>query len=211
MHMGLHLNYELRLLGSASIEHVDRVLGALHAFASTLPFAEVTPVANADREAWLEFWASLIAEPHDEEGPRLIGDTDTARGFLVNAGRGCETATFGFLFRADSAAAHGEWFWYCSCKTQYAAVVNDDHLVICHTSLVAVLDHAITLGVDVTVRDETHYWETRDSGRLVDEVRAMNGIIAAIAGKLSDAMGPEHTLQAPIFDHPNFERLEMGE
>jgi hypothetical protein len=210
--MGLHLNYELRLPERTSAEDVDRVLGALHAFASTLPFAEVTFVAKPEQEDdWLSFWASLIADPYAEDGARLIGDADTARGFLVNAGRGCETATFGFLFRADSEAAHGEWFWYCFCKTQYAAVVSDDHLVTCHTSLVAVLDHAITLGVDVTVRDETHYWETRDSGRLIDEVRAMNGIIAAIAGKLSDAMGPEHTLQAPIFDHPNFERLEMGE
>lgn len=89
--------------------------------------------------------------------------------------------------------------------------VGKDHLVFCHTSLVALLDYASELGIDVVVRDETHYWETRSTEALVEEVRAMNRIIASFAGALSDAMGDEHHLQAPIFDHPEFERLEMGE
>jgi len=210
--MGLHLNYELRLPENTSVERIAQVLYALRAFALTQPFAEVTAVVSSDApDDWMVFWASLIAEPHGLDSPTLIGDPDTAHGFLVNAGEGCETATFGFLLRADATAEHREWFWHCGCKTQYAAVVSDEHLVACHTSLVAVLDHAISLGVDVTVRDETHYWETRDAQRLIEEVRAMNRIVAAIAGKLGDAVGGAHTVQAPICEHPDFERLEMGE
>jgi len=45
----------------------------------------------------------------------------------------------------------------------------------------------------------------------VREVQGMNQLVARIAGRLSDAMGDSGQLQAPIFTHPRFERLEMGE
>jgi hypothetical protein len=46
---------------------------------------------------------------------------------------------------------------------------------------------------------------------LLREVHSMNRIVAAFAGRLSDVLGGEHRLEAPIFAHPNFEHLEMGE
>lgn len=58
---------------------------------------------------------------------------------------------------------------------------------------------------------ETHYWETRDEERLISEVTHMNRIVAAFAGRLADAMGSEHIVEASIFDHADFEHLEMGE
>ena len=141
----------------------------------------------------------------------MAGEPETARAFLVNAGSGCETAIFGFLLRGDEAGSVREWFWHACCKTQYASTVSDAHLIKCHTSLVAMLDHAVTLGVDVTVRDETHYWETRDEQRLLAEVHAMNQIVARFAGRFADALGDAHRLEAPIFDHPRYEHLEMGD
>jgi hypothetical protein len=73
------------------------------------------------------------------------------------------------------------------------------------------LDYAGKVGVDVVVRDETHYWETRDEQRLIAEVRKMNHIVAAFAGRLGDLGVPgSGELRAPIFGHPRFERLEMG-
>ena len=129
----------------------------------------------------------------------------------MHAGRGCETATFGLMRRADTHGAHAEWFWRGSCKTQYASVVSDAHLIACHTALVRVLDQAIALGIDVVVHDETHYWDTRDASRLVDEVRAMNQLVAGFAGQLSDVVGDTHQVRASIFEHPRFERLEMGD
>ena len=95
------------------------------------------------------------------------------------------------------------------CKTQYASVVSDDHLITCHTALVALLDHAIALGVDVEVLDETGYWESRDSAVLVESVHKMNQLVAKLAGGLSDAM--DGRVEASIFEHPRFEHLEMGE
>ena len=61
------------------------------------------------------------------------------------------------------------------------------------------------------MRDEGQYWETRDEARLITNVQKMSKIVAAFAGRLSDALGDAHDVRAPIFDHPRFERLEMGE
>lgn len=217
----MHLNFKLRLPGTTAADEVDHTLATLHAFARELPFDYVSnaqgprPKPSFERDVkprdWLSVWAPIIASPYDEDVPPLTGDVETARAFLVNAGARCESATFGFLSRADDAGGHREWFWHTCCKTQYASVVSEAHLIKCHTSLVALLDYAITVGVGVIVRDETHYWETRDEARLISEVREMNRIVAAFAGRFADAIEPAHDVQAPIFEHPRFERLEMGE
>lgn len=192
------------------------MLTALHTFANTLAFDRVSPVyvehGQADGDlAALRFWASLVATPYEETLPRLEGDPQTAQAFFVNAGQGCETATFGLLRRADVNHTQAEWYWRCSCKTQYASVVSEAHLIACHTQLVRVLDQAGTLGFAVDVHDETHYWETRDASRLVAEVNTMNAIVARFAGRLSDVLGEGGDVVAPILNHPRFERLEMGE
>ena len=219
--IGLHLNFELHLPASATRESVIASLSALRAFARTLPFAELSPLrtdhdgqgegGHAERLAALRWWAELIATPCDTDDVPLVGDASSAQGFFVHPGKGCETATFGFLRRATATGTPIDWYWHCSCKTQYASTVSDAHLITCHTSLIGLLDYAITLGIDVVVHDETHYWESRDVSRLVSEVRAMNQLVARIAGKLSDALGDAKDLQASIFEHPRFERLEMGE
>jgi hypothetical protein len=36
----------------------------------------------------------------------------------------------------------------------------------------------------------------------------MNQLVAGIAGTLYDRLGPDHPVDAPIFAHPDFERLE---
>jgi hypothetical protein len=218
--MGLHLNWELRLPWASTPDDVARHLDQLQHFALGLPFDYVSPRVNGHVPEWatvgrperaIQFFSSIVAEPWDEDTPPRRGDPTTAQGFIVDPGDGCETAHFGLLRRADEHGQHGEWFWHCSCKTQYASTRSDEHLVKCHTSLVRLLDHAIELGIDVVVRDETHYWDTRDQSRLIAEVHHMNRIVATFAGQMSDALGSDHSVQAEIFNHPRFERLEMGE
>lgn len=216
--MGLHLNYELRLPASTRADDVTDVLSRLHELALTLPFKAVSPMYHEPfatggspdpRLDAFRLWASVIAHPNDEYEVPLTGDLDTAQGFIIHPGDRCELATVGFMLRGDASGRQHEWFWHCCCKTQYASVISDTHLVNCHTALVRLLDDAGTLGVAVVVRDETHYWETRDDGRLIAEARVMNQVVAAMAGKLGDAIGPG--VGAPIFEHPDFERLEMGD
>jgi hypothetical protein len=215
--MGLHLNYELRLPGSATSQQVTATVERLRAFALEIPFERVSEIYQAGPGGdfplgeGLRTAASIIAEVFTDDTPPLISDIHTARGFSVLPGDGCETASFAFMKRAAQGGSDGEWFWHSSCKTQYASVISDRHLVACHTGLVKLLDYAIQIGVSVVVRDEAHYWETRDEQRLIAEVHAMNQIVAAFAGKLSDLGGlPDGRLCAPIFRHPRFERLEMG-
>ncbi len=207
--MGLHLNYELRLPASATVEEVGHILVRLRDFALALPFKSVTEIS---RRGGLRLLASVIAKVFVDDTPPLIADIDLVRGFSVIPGNGCESAAFAFMPRASQRGKHADWFWYSSCKTQYASVISDAHLVACHGGLVKLLDHAIALGVSVVVRDETRYWDTRDEQRLITEVHNMNRIVAALAGKVSDHAGVANgRVQAPIFGHPRFERLEMGQ
>jgi len=216
--MGLHINYELRLPDSATAEEVEDSLVRLRNFALALPFKNVTeiyrpePGAFDSRRGGLRFLASVIAKVFVTDTPPLIADIDSVRGFSVIPGDGCESAAFAFMPRADQSGNHREWFWYSSCKTQYASVISDAHLVACHCGLVKLLDRAIEIGVSVVVRDATRYWETRDEQILISEVHNMNRIVAALAGRLSDQEGLANgRLHAPIFGHPRFEHLEMGQ
>ena len=216
--MGLHLNYELRLPDAATAEEVGTVLVRLLDFALGLSFKSVTEIYRPEpglfdsRGGGLRFLASVIANVFVDDTPPLIADIDLVRGFSVMPGNGCESAAFAFTPRADQSGKNGDWFWYSSCKTQYASVISDAHLVACHSGLVKLLDRAIDIGVSVVVRDETRYWETRDEQRLISEVHNMNRIVAALAGKVSDHAGVANgRVQAPIFGHPRFERLEMGQ
>jgi hypothetical protein len=218
--MGLTLHFELRLPAAAPRDEVFRLLSALREFAASQPVASVSPVFDLsvesevaiaeDPAAWLRFWAECVTTPiPDDEFSSSTGDPASAIGFFVDPGEGSETATFGLLRRRAESADHEEWFWWCACKTQYASLVSEEHFVAVHTSLAAVLDEAVKLGFNVTVHDETGYWESRSTQRLIDSVRGMNRIVARVAGALSDRTGSADELRAPIFEHRDFEHLEM--
>jgi hypothetical protein len=199
---------------------VSELLTALRVRALQLPFQEVTDIeyvteiiARPSGDSWTSIrdyvadWARVISKP-DEIDSR-IGDLPTAIGFGIHPGKRCEGATYGFVRRAEADGTNAEWFWHHCCKTQYASVVSWEHLIKCHTSLVSLLDHAIELGIGVVVRDEGHYWETRDEARLIAETEYMNQWVASFAGAFSDAMPKGLAVGGAIFEHPEFERLEM--
>ena len=218
--MGMHLNWEFHLPAETSADRVNALLTALRARALELPFEAVTEVedvmdiiARPSGDSWVSIrdyvahWARVISKP-DELDSR-IGDLTTAIGFGIYPGRKCEGATYGFVKRAEPDGSNAEWFWHHCCKTQYASVVSWEHLIKCHTSLVALLDYAIEIGIDVVVRDEGHYWATRDEARLIAETEYMNQLVAKFAGAFSDAMPKGLAAGGAIFEHPDFERLEM--
>ena len=141
-----------------------------------------------------------------------------AVGFAIDVGAHCEPAMFGLAWVPPRDAQFRQlddeppvWRWHCSCKTQYASMESDEHFIRCHTALVALLDEARSLGFDVDVTDEGEYWETRDLDRLGANLRRINHVMAEFSGALHDAIGGEHRVEAEIFRHPNFERLEMRE
>lgn len=207
--MGLHLNYELRLPSTTSSAEVNTLLERLRERAISLGFPLMTRMTtwSEAEEEWQQVFrimTDFVGEfvKHNELSPINL---ESARGFLVHPGRGCEPASIGFVERISNDGGHPEWFWYCRCKTQYASVFGDDYFLVCQGRLVNLLDEAIALGVAVVVRDETFYWPTRDPELALEEVRNMNSIVARLAGAFSDQVSG---VGSPIFGHPDFERLE---
>ena len=134
----------------------------------------------------------------------------TAIGFAVAPGSGSEPAAFG-LARLDGDTP-SRWSWWCCCKTQYASSLGDEHLIKCHTAVISLLDAAKQIGFECDVRDETGYFDSRDTNELLSRVADMNRIVARFAGAFSDAFtkagGDARQVQGEIFRHPDFERLE---
>jgi len=226
-HMGLHLCYRLTLPGSTPADDVRATLTALKDFASTIGFDKVLGPTeytvdellegSAERDIACIIATSMAGDPPDFYGIRSAQSCVFA--FVIAPGKECEPALFGFIAPgsrvkyedSDDDLCPGEWFWSGCCKTQYASLVSDDHLLKCHLGLVRVLEHASTLGITVSVEDETGYWEHRSTTKLLDAVRDMNRLVARFAGALDDRLGAQHSIEAPIFDHPDFEHLEMEE
>lgn len=229
--MGLTIHYTLALPPDTPALVVTNRVGRLRATALRIGFAQVGPLvrttagqslaeAFGPRDA-LAHWFRFSAAMHlDERDPITGGLTDAlpeAVGFTVHPGRGSEAATFGVARvppadapRTPARGVHLVWHWRSACKTQYASAVGKEHFVRCHTSLVSLLEAARRLGFRVTVLDEGGYWETRDSSRLVAEVERMNRIMARFAGAVHDAIGDAVRVEGPIFEHPEFERLETS-
>jgi hypothetical protein len=237
--MGLHLCYELSLAADVPEVDVARLISALRERALALPFERVSESVRLT-ERTLAGPLPLRGIAYDrledvahvsavftcgglyrrrlgvlDEGYARVdvppGLPTVARAFAVAPGRGCEPAAFGV---AQLAGGHepSPWWWHRCCKTQYASVLGDHHLMRCHGSLVELLDAASVLGFDVQVRDETGYWASRDPRQLTEAVAEMNRVVARLAGKLTDAMrdagGDGGLVKGAIFEHPDFERLE---
>ncbi|HYC50095.1 MAG TPA: hypothetical protein VEB19_03200 [Gemmatimonadaceae bacterium] len=229
--MGLHINYELWLPGSASVGEATHLLEQLRAICQSTE-AEVGPLVqfstlelltgderyepwSTNRWAWVFAHGALEGRDGKRQIPATTHDV-AVNMFFLYPGDGSEAAPFGLVRPSESAGApdatradlQGYWYWYGCCKTQYASRFGDDHLLRCHRSVVDTIEAAMKLGLSAEVRDETGYWETRSVDRLVSEVRRMNQIVARFAGAVNDAAGPGNTVESPIFSDPDFERLE---
>lgn len=229
--MGLFINYELSLPPAASGTEAAMLLTALRSECKRLGADNVGPFFHysaadlrddidrfkrwsAERFGWCHAHTSLTARDGKHAG--FPAATDRAASmFYLYPGAGSEAAPLGLVrpggvpANADAHRAdlQGHWYWYGWCKTQYASRISDEHLVHCHLVVVRALEAAMRLGFRVEVRDETQYWETRSTDRLITEVGHMNQIVARVAGALHDA-APALDIQSPIFEDPDFERLE---
>jgi hypothetical protein len=215
----------MTLPGRTRFEEVRAKVAALKDFASTLGFDLVLGPEEYSIDELVEdpnhrdivpiLVSTLAGDPPDFYGFRSREPCVVT--FAIAPGKECEPAIFGFIppgsrvkyTDSEDDLCPGEWFWSGACKTQYASIISNEHLIKCHDGLVRVLDHAVALGIHVSVEDETGYWEHRSVEKLIAAVEDMNRIIAKFAGALSDRMGDEHDIEAPIFDHADFEHLEM--
>lgn len=228
--MGLTIYYDLAFPGDQPAD-ICGTLEALQGAAQGLAVEQVTPIrqmVGADCEGferqsvdldWLIrcFAARQMEDPRDSRRALTVAPT-VAYGFGAVVGR-CEPVILGLgRYPATIRDAGTElptglegWSWHACTKTQYASVTSMDHFVRCHRAVIALLEAARTLGLEVDVRDDSGYWDHRDEGRLVESVEHWNAIVARLAGRVADGMeSSELKVDSPVFRHPEFDRLEMN-
>jgi hypothetical protein len=231
MNMGLTIHYDLK--GSAN--DAATLVAKLRQRALDLPFTEVGEIVDLsgaecdfdqrdrdDPNRWLLIQAGRYIDDPLNKG-RSYGLAPTrVIAFSTWPGEGCEQANFGLCQYPRHLHADGRkvptklpgWSWHSFCKTQYASnpeCGGVENFLRCHLLVVALLDHAKTLGMLKRVSDEGGYWEKRSLEALVEEIGEWNEFIAAFAGQLKDALsGGPGRLVSEITKYPNFEHLEAA-
>jgi hypothetical protein len=146
-------------------------------------------VAREHVEALRRRALELPFERVDDIEPHFVDNEILKRGiaFATMPGEGCGSATFG-LQRRDG----GGYDWQSFCKTAYT---KGDHLdfLRCHLTVIAMLDHAQTLGILHWVEDASGYWERRDWVDLLVQYRGcdlMPNELGAVSEGLFRWFGP---------------------
>jgi hypothetical protein len=112
----------------------------------------------------------------------------------VWAGPGCEGSPFNFFKKRT------RWQSHCFTKTQYA-----EQFVKCHLLVIQVLDLFKEHGFDVKVKDEGHYWETRDLEVLAKNLNDYTGLLVSTLETLSgEAKKVGIIVAAPITECQNY-------
>ena len=226
--MGLTIHYQLQHAGT--VRTARSLVQQLHRAAQDLPFKKVSAITELAGEA-CDFkkretedplrWMLIQCEGDVrlDEHSWLSVPASRMIAFEAWPGDGCEVANIG-LCQYPGTVEHqgkrkrthlGGWRWSSFCKTQYASdpqFGGVPNFIRCHLSVIALLDQAKALGCLAEVSDEGDFWEQRDVQALVPEIESWNGMLAAFAGQLKDALGDG--VQAPITEYPNFEHLEQA-
>jgi hypothetical protein len=210
--MGLMIHYKLavkeNISAAAARELVERV--ARHA--QEIGCAEVGEIIQVEPD--FPFTSLFVRAGSEEEC--CFGDVPTTDGWLVSAkpGNGCEGVFLALcqypreiLFRGEMLPTGytGGWLFQGHCKTQYAAEHGWEHFLRCHKTVVNLLEYCQQIGLRVEVTDEGGYWETRSEEKLRATLEKYDDLVAAVAGVLKDG---GQSVESPIFERKNFERLE---
>lgn len=217
--MGLTVHYTLAHPGPLAPASARSLVHAAHRRASALvrrrDLAEIGPVLDVHAAPF----------PPDDvvferRGDATVGyDVPVEIGwvFRVTPGKGCESAWFGLghyparlrVGRRWLPTGCGGWNWSDFCKTQYASEHGTEHFLHCHRAVIDLLLVWQRLGCTVKITDEGDYWPGRDEQKLRAAVGRMDRLMAGLAGALKDAADERGgKIEAPIFAHPHFERLE---
>jgi hypothetical protein len=163
------------------------------------------------------FWA---VQDRTVAGRRVSLDIPPLRGYcyVIDPGAECEPAVFG-LCRYPSTITLEDgtrlrtrlsgWRLHTCCKTQYADIRGWDHFLACHRLVISAALVWKRLGCQVKITDEGHYGPGRRVKTLRENLATYYRLIAGLGGAFKDATADtECTVEAPIFDHTHFERLE---
>jgi hypothetical protein len=220
--MGLTIHVQLKLEQKLAARAVETMVGAMHARAGRLVkrrgLAGISPVVPAEAELQCLRWITVETGPNESTGIEVAPTEGWC--FAVLPGAGCEPAYFGLCrYPATVAGPGGKrrrtgagagWSFAGFCKTQYAAIHGWEHFLRCHRAVVDLSLLWEPMGVEVQITDEGDYWPGRNVRALRERLGVYDRAVAGLAGALKDAAdeagGP--AVQATIFEHPQFERLE---
>jgi hypothetical protein len=221
--MGLTINFQIIAAESTTSMRAKEIVASWHSLA--LGFKregfvdQVLPVAT-DVETLHQFACDwLIVPVPDEENTSTGVEILPTEGsiFMIGVGKGCEPLRLGLCRYPETVRYEGKKLptdkpgrWRVSgfCKTQYASVHGWEHFKRCHCAVVHLLAACQMPDLRVEIMDEGDYWPARSVSKLRENVDRMNGLVAATAGALKDAIEKPGAVQSPIFQHKNFERLE---
>jgi hypothetical protein len=220
--MGLTIHYSLNL-NNATVDQAREKVAALHKLALKLPFKSVDDLVEFsgddccsdnnnlnDSHTFIKIRAlkpvEIAPDTFSCENPTYI------IGFDSLPGEGSESSIFGLATYSEVKDVNN-WSWTGFCKTQYASNPEYgglENFLKCHLLIVKMLDAACELGISCDVSDEGGYWNNRNIEELTKTIRQHNVLIAGFAGQFKDKLAEDKitSIQAAIFDYPNFEYLE---
>ncbi len=233
--MGLTIHYQLQNK-TRSPKRVRDLLAKLRGRALELPFAEVGEIVEAEQpdcdfercdrdDPNRSLFIDAVRHVVDGHCSYRVAPTHVIA-FESLPGEGSEWASFGLCRYPATievcdrwqggtrrlATKLGGWSWSSFCKTEYASrperggVAN---FLKCHLLVVAMLEHARSLGILGDVSDEGDFWEGRDFESLAKHVGGWNDQTADLLLRLKDLCRDE--LQEGIFTFPEFRQPEAAE
>ena len=224
--MGLTVHFKLTASAGVSAMQAKKLVVSLHRVAMRFQEAgqvdKVHPV-TADAKTLQQVACNwLILPVPGEENTSTGAEVVPLAGFVfcVEAGAGCEPLWLGLCQYPRTVIFQGRelptrmgagWRLAGFTKTQYASLHGWEHFRRCHCAMVNVLAAGRSPGLRVMISDEGKFWPRRSLAGLRENLDHMNGLVAAVAGVLKDEdglVGGDNGVQAPIFAHKNFERLE---
>ena len=221
--MGLTIHFRFAAPRVTSFDAALALVERLHAHARTLDVQECSPVLTWEQGKDDPTFARLFHyyKPIGASKTRMLNIPPLRFAVFALKHQGSEPAWFGLAsFPKRAPAAHDPssirptglvgHHWNAFCKTQYASMTQHGgwpNFLKIHDAICRLLDCAKALGIKVEVFDEGGYFKKRDPALLKQKVDQMNGLVAAVAGKMKDVLGPKSVV-ATITADPTFEHLE---
>ena len=214
--MGLSINITVTAPAALGLAEIETLVRRWHAlagrFAAGGRLAKVHGLSNKlnDLNRFASHYVRDVAVPPIEGWM-----------FVASVGEGCEPLMLG-LCRYPAGSGVGEgWHFRASCKTQYASTRGWEHFRRCHVAIIELAAALESFGAGASARidDEGGWWPGRDDDALKRTLLRYNRLMAGFAGALKDSLDDDEDafgsgarkhspLQAAIFEHPDFERLE---
>ncbi len=198
--MGLTIGYTLSGRKGLKLTLVQRIVSALRKKAVGMDFEHVGRLIRVGPDFPLTYW-----RPPGAKRARDLIMASEGWVFHATPGDGSESVMMG-LCRFEGREG---WWLESFCKTQYASRHGWEHFLKCHCAVIDLIEGARHFGLKVEVEDEGGLWETGSFAVLRKNLAEYDECIAAFGGALKDAAGEcGETMEAPIFNHPQFEQLE---